>query len=154
MALEQRLLRSGFWATVLDGDNVRHGLCGDLGFSPEDRRENLRRVGAVAQLFYDAGLITICAFVSPERAARAQIRNLFPSGRFLEIHMATPLTTCEDRDPKGLYQKARAGEITDMTGVDAPYEAPKHPEYRFDTTSSSVEDIVSELMASAFAAGE
>ncbi len=146
MALEKALVQEGVWATVLDGDNVRHGLCGDLGFSAADRGENLRRIGEVAGLFYEADLVTICAFVSPNAADRQAIRSKFPASQFAEVYVATPLDTCEARDPKGIYKKARAGQIKNMTGLDAPYDPPECPEYTFNTAEIELDDIVQTLI--------
>ena len=140
--LEDRLTQQGMNAFVLDGDNVRHGLCGDLGFSANDREENIRRIGEVANLFHEAGVITLCAFISPQRAARERIRAALPQGRFLEVHVATSLEVCEARDPKGLYARARAGQIADFTGVSAPYEPPLEPELSVDTGVSDLNDCV------------
>lgn len=133
MALEADLLARGYACYVLDGDNVRHGLNADLGFTPEDRSENIRRVGEVAALFAHAGLICITAFISPYRADRAQARHAARHTRFHEVHVAANLAACEARDPKGLYRKARAGQLIDFTGVGAPYETPEHPELSIDT---------------------
>lgn len=118
---------------VLDGDNVRHGLNADLGFDAAARTENIRRVGEVAKLFVDAGLVVITAFISPFRADRAAVRSRMSAGDFLEVHVSAPLAVCEQRDPKGLYQKARRGEIRDFTGIDSPYEEPESPEIRVDS---------------------
>lgn len=137
--LEQRLLESGRIAYVLDGDNLRFKLNADLGFSPEDREENIRRVGRVAELFCDAGVICITAFISPYRRDRDAARAMVPEGRFIEVHVATDLATCEERDPKGLYRKARSGEIQGFTGIDAPYEAPSTPEITLDTSQDDVD---------------
>ena len=126
-ALEHALSERKLSVYVLDGDNVRHGLSGDLGFSPEDRSENLRRIGAVAQLFVDAGLIVLCAFVSPYRADRDRLRSAMAPADFVEIHVQASLETCRARDPKGLYEKAASGAISDLTGVGSPYEPPDHP---------------------------
>jgi len=139
MGLEERLLALGYACYTLDGDNVRHGLNANLGFSPEDRTENIRRVGEVAALFADAGLVCITAFISPYRADRARARQAAQRTAFHEIHVATSLAVCESRDPKGLYQKARAGELPDFTGIDAPYEAPEIPELVIDTSQATVE---------------
>ena len=141
-ALEARLIAEGRPTCVLDGDNVRHGLCADLGFSDEDRRENVRRVAHVAALFAHAGLIVSTAFISPFRAERALARALLPAGAFIEVHVATPLAECERRDRKGLYAKARAGEIPRFTGIDSPYEAPDSPELRLDTSGASLDALV------------
>lgn len=139
MALEQQLVAAGRFAYVLDGDNLRHGLCADLGFSEEARRENIRRVGHVARLFADAGCLVVTAFISPHRAERDAVRALLPAGRFFEVHVATPLEVCESRDPKGLYKRARAGEIADFTGISSPYEAPLQPEVVLDTQALGIE---------------
>lgn len=138
--LEQRLLEDGVTAYVLDGDNMRFKLNKDLGFSPEDRQENIRRVGRVAELFSDAGIVCITAFISPYRRDRDAAREMVPEGRFVEVHVDTDLATCEARDPKGLYSKARAGEIKGFTGIDAPYEAPAKPEVVVQTADGSVDD--------------
>lgn len=126
--LEQRLFARGVLTYVLDGDNLRHGLNGDLGFSEKDREENIRRTGEVAKLMVDAGLLVATAFISPFRRDRDRVRALLPEGRFLEVHVATPPEVCERRDPKGLWKRARAGEIRDFTGLDSPYEPPLSPE--------------------------
>ena len=127
---------------VLDGDNVRHGLCKDLGFSDADREENIRRIGEVAKLFLDAGVIVLTAFVSPFRADRDKARALVNDGDFLEIHCAADLDVCESRDPKGLYAKARAGQIKEFTGISSPYEAPEQPELKIDTGSQDLAESV------------
>ncbi len=137
--LEQRLMQLGYHSYLLDGDNVRHGLNRDLGFSKDERIENIRRIGEVAALFADAGLIVITAFISPFRADRALVRALVPEGDFVEVHIQASLEACERRDPKGLYAKARAGVIRDFTGIDSPYEAPERPELTLDTERDSVE---------------
>jgi adenylyl-sulfate kinase len=147
MGLEERLLALGYACYTLDGDNVRHGLNVNLGFSPEDRAENIRRVGEVAALFAHAGLICITAFISPYRADRARARQAAQRMAFHEIHVATSLAVCESRDPKGLYQKARAGELHDFTGIDAPYEAPEIPDLLIDTSQASVEYSLDCLVA-------
>ncbi len=131
-ALEQALHQLGVSTYLLDGDNVRHGLCRDLGFSDADRKENIRRVGEVAKLMVDAGLIVLSAFISPHREERQMVRDMVGEGRFIEVFVDTPLAICEARDPKGLYKKARAGELRNFTGIDAVYEAPEHPEIRLD----------------------
>jgi bifunctional enzyme CysN/CysC len=143
-SLEQHLFRKGYQVYVLDGDNVRHGLCSDLGFSPEDRVENIRRVGQAAILFARAGLLCITAFISPYRADRDRVRALAPD-LFHEIFIDADLKTCEQRDPKGLYAKARRGEIDDFTGISAPYEPPSAPELRIDTSKQSVEESLAML---------
>ena len=126
--VERTLVDRGVAAYVLDGDNLRHGLCADLGFDAAARAENVRRAGEVARLMTDAGLVVLTAFISPFRRDRDRVRALLPEGRFLEVHVATPLAICEERDPKGLWAKARRGEIKDFTGLDSPYEAPERPE--------------------------
>ena len=137
-AAEQRLVEDGHVAYVLDGDNVRHGLNGDLGFAPQDRDENIRRVGEVAAIMADAGLITMAAFISPYAAARDRARAAAGESPFFEVLVNAPLDECSRRDPKGLYAKARAGEITDLTGVDAPYEAPADPDLVLETATQTV----------------
>ena len=145
-ALDVALHNRGYHTFLLDGDNVRHGLCRDLGFSDEDRVENIRRIGEVSKLFTDAGLIVLSAFISPFTSDRLLVRNLMPAGEFIEVFMDTPLDTCEQRDPKGLYEKARAGEIRNFTGIDSPYEAPERPEVRLDTSVMSVDQCVDKLV--------
>ena len=144
-ALEQELFKRGVHTYLLDGDNVRHGLCKGLGFTAEDRQENLRRVGEAAKLMVDAGLVVLAAFVSPYRADRDAIRALFNEGEFVEVFVDTPLAECEERDPKGLYKKARAGEIKNFTGIDDPYEAPLSPEIRIENFGRPVSEVVTEL---------
>ncbi|MFC1507750.1 adenylyl-sulfate kinase [Pseudomonadota bacterium] len=141
-ALENRLAELGYHTYLLDGDNVRHGLCRDLGFSSEDRRENIRRIGEVAKLMADAGLIVLTAFISPHREERQLVRELLPEGEFLEVFVDTPLGECEKRDPKGLYKKARAGEIKQFTGIDSEYQAPEHPEIHLQAGDKSVSELV------------
>ena len=145
--LESILLQAGCKAYVLDGDNLRHGLNGDLGFAPEDRAENIRRVGEVAKLFLDAGIIVIAAFVSPYAADRAAIRESVSDGAFFEVFVDTPLDVCESRDPKGLYAKARAGEIKNFTGIDDPFEEPVEPEIKLDTHLLSVDESVGNVIS-------
>ncbi len=152
-ALEQALAASGKHTYLLDGDNVRHGLCGDLGFDDAARQENIRRVGEVAKLMVDAGLVVLAAFVSPYRADRDAIRALFPQGEFVEVFVDTPLAECEQRDPKGLYKKARAGEIKHFTGIDDPYEAPAQPEVHIHNHGRSVDEAVAELLTQLQARG-
>ena len=152
--LERELFEQGKLVYVLDGDNVRHGLCADLAFSPHDRRENIRRVGEVAKLFADAGLICITAFISPYRADRDAIRRSMPPGQFVEVFLNLPIEVCEQRDSKGLYAKARAGEIRDFTGVSAPYEAPEKPEIELPTAELSVAQCVSRITTFLAAAEE
>jgi bifunctional enzyme CysN/CysC len=145
--LERALFAQGKLVYVLDGDNVRHGLCADLAFSPEDRRENIRRIGEVAKLFADAGMICITAFISPYRADRDAIRRSMHPGQFIEAYLNHPIEVCEQRDTKGLYAKARAGEIRDFTGVNAPYEPPEKPDIELPTAQLSVADCVARIIA-------
>jgi len=135
-AVEDRLFRQDCRTFVLDGDNVRHGLCADLGFTEQDRTENLRRVGEVAKLLLEAGIITLTAFISPFRDDRERVRQLIPHGEFLEVYCHAPLAICEQRDVKGLYQRARKGEIPNFTGISSPYEEPTNPELIVNTTDS------------------
>lgn len=148
MALEQVLIQRGRLSYVLDGDNIRHGLNKNLGFSPEDRTENIRRIGEVAKLFVDAGLICITSFISPYRADRDLVRELMKEGEFIEVHVDAPVEVCAERDPKGLYKKAMAGEIKGFTGVspDAPYEAPSNAELHIKTDEKSVEESVQTIL--------
>jgi len=146
-ALEDRLHKMGCHTFVLDGDNVRHGLCSDLGFSLEDREENLRRIGEVAKLMLETGVMVLTAFISPMRKDRERVRSLFPHGDFLEIYCDASLEVCESRDPKGLYKRARAGEIPEFTGISSPYESPVNPELRTDTGHESVEQNVDQVIA-------
>jgi adenylylsulfate kinase len=145
-AVEQELVARGVLAYVLDGDNVRDGLCADLGFSPEDRVENIRRVGEVAKLMNDAGVLVLTAFISPYRDDRARVRAALPPGEFLEVFVDCPLEICERRDPKGLYRKARAGAIADFTGISAPYEPPSTPELRVATGTQPLAESVREVL--------
>lgn len=131
-ALEEALHELGVSTYLLDGDNVRHGLCSDLGFSDDDRKENIRRVGEVAKLMVDAGLVVLTAFISPHRAERQMVRERLGEGRFIEVFVDTPLAICETRDPKGLYKKARAGELRNFTGIDSVYESPENAEIHLD----------------------
>jgi len=141
-AVNQALFERGLACYVLDGDNIRHGLCKDLGFSDADREENIRRIGEVSKLFLDAGVVVLTAFVSPFKADRDRARALVEGGDFVEIHCSADLSVCEERDTKGLYAKARAGEIKEFTGISSPYEAPENPELRVDTGSQSLEACV------------
>ncbi len=145
-AVERELFDRGWHTYSLDGDNVRHGLNRDLGFSPEDRRENIRRIGEVSKLFVDAGIVVLAAFISPYRHDRDRVRALLGPGEFVEIYVKCDLATCERRDPKGLYAKARAGVIPDFTGIGSPYEEPLAPEIVLDTARWSVERCVSEVV--------
>jgi adenylylsulfate kinase len=141
------LHQSGRITYVLDGDNIRHGLNKNLGFSPEDRQENIRRIGEVAKLFADAGLITTTAFISPYRQDRDAVRDIMSSDRFIEVFVDCPLEICENRDPKGLYKKARAGELKGFTGIDAPYEAPQSPELVVNTNELDVAGCTEQVIA-------
>lgn len=141
-ALEKKLFDMGYNTIVLDGDNVRHGLCSDLGFSKEDRRENLRRVSEVTKLFIEAGTIVLAAFISPCRTDREHVRNRLPHGDFYEIYCQCDVKVCEERDPKGLYARARKGDIANFTGVSAPYDEPIKPDMIINTNRLSVEDEV------------
>ena len=145
-AVNAALFERGLATYVLDGDNIRHGLCKDLGFSDADREENIRRIGEVAKLFLDAGVIVLTAFVSPFRADRDKARALVDDGDFLEIHCAADLAVCESRDPKGLYAKARAGQIKEFTGISSPYEAPEKPELCLDTGAQDLEQCVAAVI--------
>jgi bifunctional enzyme CysN/CysC len=144
-ALERALHDQGIRTYLLDGDNIRHGLNNDLGFTDADRVENIRRIGEVAKLMVDAGIVVLTAFISPFAAERRMARDLFEDGEFIEIHVDTPLEVAESRDPKGLYKKARKGEIPNFTGISSPYEAPENPEVRVSTETFSVEEIVASL---------
>lgn len=145
-ATEERLHRMGCRTFVLDGDNVRHGLCGDLGFSEEDRVENIRRIGEVAKLFMEAGVIVLTAFISPFQTDRNQVRALVRPGEFIEIYCECPLEVCEQRDVKGLYKKARSGEIGQFTGISSPYEAPGKPELTLETSRQSLDESVNQVV--------
>jgi adenylylsulfate kinase len=145
-ALEERLHQRGCRTYVFDGDNVRHGLCRDLSFSIEDRTENIRRISEMAKLFVDAGVISLTAFISPIREDRERARELFPHGDFIEVYIKASLETCESRDVKGLYKKARAGEIPNFTGISSPYEPPLNPEICVDTESLSVDECVDQMI--------
>jgi adenylylsulfate kinase len=146
VAAERELIDRGRLAFVLDGDNIRHGLNRNLGFSPEDRTENIRRIGEVSKLFSEAGVIVFSSFISPYRSDRDAVRALMGPGDFVEVFVDASLDTCEARDVKGLYQKARAGEIREFTGISAPYEAPESPELVLDTNRQSVEESVDRLV--------
>ncbi len=144
--LEKRLICLGHAAYALDGDNVRHGLNRDLGFTPEDRTENIRRIAEVARLFNEAGVFVVTAFISPYRADREMARAIIGEERFIETHVAAELEICEKRDPKGLYKKARAGQMTDFTGISAPYEAPANPALRLNTGALTVAETLDEIL--------
>ena len=146
-AVEEQLHQLGCRTFVLDGDNVRHGLCGDLGFDEKDRVENVRRVGEVAKLMMEAGVITLTAFISPFRADREGVRNLFPHGRFLEIFCKASVNVCEARDVKGMYKRAKAGEIQNFTGISSPYEEPLNPELTVDTGALALDVCVKKVMS-------
>jgi adenylylsulfate kinase len=152
-ALEGELLKAGHHSYLLDGDNVRMGLNKNLGFSDADRTENIRRIGEVSKLFVDAGLIVITAFISPFRADRDLVRALVRPGEFFEVYVRAPLAVCEERDPKGLYKKARAGAIKQFTGIDSPYEEPLKPELTIDTAALSLEQCTQSLLGSLRQAG-
>jgi adenylylsulfate kinase len=147
--LEHALVQQGHLAYVLDGDNIRHGLNKNLGFSAADREENIRRIGEVAKLFADSGVITMTSFISPYRKDRDLVRGLHDAGGlpFIEVHVNTPIEVCEQRDPKGLYKKARAGQLKNFTGIDDPYEAPLKPELTLDATATSPQDAAAQLVA-------
>lgn len=144
--LEQILTKQGYHTYLLDGDNVRHGLCKDLGFSDDDRKENIRRVGEVAKLAADAGLIVLAAFISPFRSDRRIVRDILPQNQFVEVFVDAPLEICKQRDPKGLYEKAERGEIKQFTGIDSPYETPEAAEVYLDAETQSVAESVNQLL--------
>lgn len=145
--VDHKLHAQGIHTYLLDGDNIRMGLNKNLGFSAEDRAENIRRIGEVAKLFADAGLITLTAFISPYRRDRDAVRALLPPGEFIEIYVQASLETCEGRDPKGLYKKARAGEIKGFTGIDDPYEEPLNPEILLDSNTKGIDELADEVIA-------
>jgi len=146
-AVEETLHQRGCHTFVLDGDNVRHGLCGDLGFSAKDREENIRRIGEMAKLFMEAGVIVLTAFISPYRADRARVRGMVEHGDFMEIYCDSSIEVCERRDVKGLYRKARAGQIADFTGISSPYEAPENPELAVNTGGVDLEACVEQVLS-------
>lgn len=146
IALERELQKRGLLCRILDGDNIRSGINNNLGFSEEDRIENIRRIAEVGKLFVDTGIITIAAFISPNNALREMAANIIGKNDFMEIYVSTPLEECERRDVKGLYAKARRGEIKNFTGISAPFEAPVHPALSIDTSKLSVEESVTELL--------
>lgn len=145
--VEEKMFDMGFHTYILDGDNVRMGLNKGLGFSDDDRKENIRRIGEVSKLFIDAGVIVGTAFISPFRSDRDMVRSIVNENEFIEIYVNTPLDVCEERDPKGLYKKARAGEIKFFTGIDSPYEAPENPEINLLTANRSVDECADEVIA-------
>jgi adenylyl-sulfate kinase len=144
--LESELFNLGRHVYVLDGDNVRHGLCSDLGFSPTDRTENIRRIGEMAKILADAGFICITAFISPYREDRAKARQILPPGRFIEVFVNAPLAVCEQRDPKGLYARARAKKLNEFTGISAPYEPPLEPELELRTDQLTVSECMASIL--------
>jgi len=146
-AVQEALFELGVRTYVLDGDNMRHGLCGDLGFSREDRAENIRRIGEAAKLFVDAGLVAMTAFISPFRADRERVRGLVMHGDFLEIYCRCPLELCEERDVKGLYKRARAGEVKEFTGISSPYEEPTSPDLVVDTSVLNLGESVAAVLS-------
>ena len=145
-AVEEELHQDGCRTFVFDGDNVRHGLCANLSFSAEDRHENIRRIGEMAKLFIEAGVIALTAFISPFKADRERVRALVPENDFIEIYCNSPLAVCEERDVKGLYKKARRGEIKNYTGISSPYEEPEHPDLVLDTANETVETNVEKVL--------
>lgn len=145
-AVDERLHRMGFRTFVLDGDNIRRGLCSDLGFSVEDRMENIRRIGEVSKLFLDAGIIVLVAFISPFQKDRERVRAMTSAGEYLEVFCKCPLKVCEQRDPKGLYARARAGEIKDFTGISSPYEEPTAPDLVLETDVLLVEECIAKVL--------
>lgn len=145
-AVERKLFELGVRTYTFDGDNIRHGLCSDLGFSPEDRAENLRRIAEVIRLFLDAGIVVLAAFVSPYKKDREKVKKIISEKDFIEIYCRCPVEVCEKRDPKGLYKKARAGEIKNYTGISAPYEEPENPALVLDTHILSLEESVSKVL--------
>lgn len=144
--VEKRLYELGCHTFVFDGDNVRHGLCGDLGFSLQDRAENIRRIGEMTKLFLEAGVIVLTAFISPFRKDRQWVRSLIPNGDFIEIYCRCPLEVCESRDTKGLYRRARIGEVKEFTGISSPYETPENPELILDTSVLSLQECVNSVL--------
>ncbi|MBM4199840.1 MAG: adenylyl-sulfate kinase [Gammaproteobacteria bacterium] len=144
--VEEMLFEQGCHTYVFDGDNIRHGLCSDLGFGPEHRQENIRRIGELSKLFVDAGMIALTAFISPFRADRALVRSLVAPGDFVEIYCNAPISVCEDRDVKGLYKKARDGEIPHFTGITSPYEAPEDPEISVNTGTDSLDECAAAVI--------
>jgi adenylylsulfate kinase len=147
ITLEKLLVERQISAYVLDGDNIRQGLNDNVGFSPEDRTENIRRIGEVSKLFNDAGVIVLTAFISPYRVDRDRVREILPEGKFVEVLVDCPLDEAERRDPKGLYKKARAGEIPEFTGISAPYEEPEKPELVVKTAEHSIDECVEQVLA-------
>lgn len=147
VALEKALFEQNITSYRLDGDNIRHGLNQNLGFSPEERKENIRRIGEVGKLMVDAGVVTMTAFISPYEEDRNTVRDILEEGEFIEVYTKCSLDECESRDPKGLYKKARSGEIKEFTGINAPYEEPSNPEIVIDTENESIEESVEKIVA-------
>jgi adenylylsulfate kinase len=145
-AVEETLHQRGCRTFVMDGDNVRHGLCGDLGFSSKDRTENIRRIGEIAKLFMEAGVIVLTAFISPYRADRERVRGMVERGDFIEIYCDAPIEVCESRDVKGMYKKARAGQIAEFTGISSPYEDPEHPDLTVETDRLELDECVRQVI--------
>jgi len=152
-AVEEKLHQMGCSTFVLDGDNIRHGLCGDLTFSDEDRKENIRRIGNVAKLFLESGVIVLTAFISPFRSDRELVRNMMPHGDFIEIFCRADISVCEERDVKGLYKKAREGSIKDFTGISSPYEEPVKPEILVNSGADDLENCVDQVLSALFRRG-
>jgi adenylylsulfate kinase len=146
-AVEEELHELGCRVFVFDGDNVRHGLCGDLGFSPRDREENIRRIGEMVKLFVEAGMIALTAFISPFAKDRRRVREILPHGDFIEVYCRCPIEVCEQRDTKGLYRRARLGEIAEFTGISSPYEVPENPELIVATDQTPLEACVEQVVA-------
>ncbi|WP_017443602.1 adenylyl-sulfate kinase [Gayadomonas joobiniege] len=146
-AVEAQLFEAGAHSYLLDGDNVRHGINKDLSFSDEDRIENIRRIGEISKLFVDSGLLVLTAFISPFRGDREMVRNLVEQGEFIEVFIDTPLAVCEQRDPKGLYKKARDGKIPHFTGISSPYEAPEEPEIHIKTADKSIAECAEQVVS-------
>lgn len=144
--LEEQLFAQGIHSYVLDGDNIRQGINRDLNFTEEDRTENLRRIAEIAKLFVDAGIVTIAAFIAPLAAEREKIRSIVGADNFVEIYVSTPIEECEKRDVKGLYKRARLGEIPNFTGISSPYEAPKHPDLEIETSKIEVEEAIASIL--------
>ena len=147
LGVERELARRGLLCRILDGDNIRAGLCNNLSFSPADRSENIRRIAEVGKLFFDTGIITIAAFISPTIEVREMARQIVGSADFLEVYISTPIEECERRDIKGLYAKARRGEVKEFTGISAPFEAPEHPALDIDTSTLSLEESVNKVVS-------
>jgi len=145
-AVEEKLHQIGCGTVVLDGDNIRHGLCNDLGFGDDDRRENIRRIGEVAKLFIESGVITLTAFISPFEKERKKVKELFSDRDLIEIYVKCPISVCEDRDTKGMYKKARTNDIENFTGISSPYEEPENPDLTLDTDKESLDESVDKVL--------